>query len=49
MLTVFLSSLWDGCTEFSLDRERLDSALAVLDAESRDADEADVLIAPWSA
>ena len=46
MLTVFLSSLWDGCTEFSLDRERLDSALAVLDAESRDADEADVLIAP---
>jgi hypothetical protein len=46
MLTVFLSLLWDGCTEFSLDRERLDSALAVLDAESRDADEADVLIAP---
>jgi hypothetical protein len=46
MLTVFLSSLWDGCTEFSLDRERLDSALAVLDAESRDADDADVLIAP---
>ena len=46
MLTVFLASLWDGCTEFSLDRERLDSALAVLDAEARDADEADVLIAP---
>ena len=49
MLTVFLSSLWDGCTEFSLDRERLDCALAVLDAEARDADEADVLIAPSSA
>ena len=46
MLTVFLASLWDGCTEFSLDRERLDSALAMLDAEARDADEADVLIVP---
>jgi hypothetical protein len=46
MLIVFLAGLWDGCTEFSLDRERLDAALAVLDAESRDADDADVLIAP---
>lgn len=46
MLTVFLASLWEGCTEFSLDRERLDRALAVLDAEVRDADEAEVLIAP---
>ena len=34
MLTVFLASLWDGCTEFALDRERLDQALAVLDAEA---------------
>ncbi len=46
MLTAFLSSLWEGCTEFSLDRDRLDAALAVLDAEARDADEADVLVAP---
>ena len=46
MLTVFIASLWEGCTEFSLDRERLDSALAMLDAEARDADDADVLIAP---
>jgi hypothetical protein len=46
MLVVFLSSLWEGCTEFSLDRERLETALAVLDAEARDADEAEVLIAP---
>jgi hypothetical protein len=46
MLTVFIASLWDGCTEFALDRARLDSALAVLDAEARDPDEADVLIAP---
>jgi hypothetical protein len=46
MLTVFVASLWEGCAEFSLDRERLESALAVLGAEARDADEADVLIAP---
>ena len=46
MLTIFIASLWDGCTEFSLDRARLDGALAVLDAEARDVHEADVLIAP---
>jgi hypothetical protein len=46
MLTIFVAALWDGCTEFSLDRERLDNALAVLDAEARDVHEADVLIAP---
>jgi hypothetical protein len=46
MLTVFLASLWEGSTEFSLDRGRLDTALAVLDAEARDPDEAEVLIAP---
>jgi hypothetical protein len=46
MLAVFLSSLWEGCTEFSLDRERLDRALAALEAEASDPDEAEVLIAP---
>ena len=46
MLTIFIASLWDGCTEFSLDRARLDNALAVLDAEARDVHEADVLIVP---
>lgn len=46
MLTVFVASLWEGCAEFSLDREKLEGALAVLGAEARDADEADVLIAP---
>jgi hypothetical protein len=46
MLTVFLASLWDGCTELSLDHERLRNALAVLEAETRSAEEADVLIAP---
>ena len=46
MLTVFIASLWDGCTDFSLDRARLDGALALIDAETRDAAEADVLVAP---
>lgn len=46
MLTNFIASLWDGCTEFSLDRARLDNALAVLDAEAREVHEADVLIVP---
>jgi hypothetical protein len=46
MLTVFVASLWDGCTEFSLDRERLEKALAVLDAETGEVADAEVLIAP---
>jgi hypothetical protein len=46
LLTVFVASLWDGCTEFSLDRERLERAISALDAEARDLDEAEVLIAP---
>ena len=46
MLIVFIAALWDGCSEFSLDRARLDGALAILDAEVRDAQDADVLIAP---
>jgi hypothetical protein len=46
LLTVFLASLWDGCGEFSLDRERLDGALGQLDAELCDVDEADVVIVP---
>jgi hypothetical protein len=46
MLTVFLASLWDGCTELALDHERLQNVLAVLEAETRGAEEADVLIAP---
>jgi hypothetical protein len=46
LLTVFIASLWDGCTEFSLDRERLEDALAVLDAEAGDVDEADVVVVP---
>jgi hypothetical protein len=46
MLIVFLASLWDGCTELSLDHERLRNALAVLEAETRGAEDADILIAP---
>ena len=46
MLTVFISALWEGSTEFSLDRARLDSALSMLDAEARDADDAEVVIVP---
>ncbi len=46
MLTTFIAALWDGSTEFSLDRARLESALSTLDAEARDADDADVLIVP---
>ncbi len=46
MLTTFVSSLWEGSTGFSLDRARLDSALSMLDAEARDADDAEVLIVP---
>jgi hypothetical protein len=46
MLTVFIASLWDGCTELSLDRDRLEAALAVLDAETGDVDEADIVVVP---
>lgn len=46
MLIVFFADLWEGQSGFALDRERLEEALASLDAESRDADEADVLIVP---
>jgi hypothetical protein len=46
MLTIFISALWEGSTEFSLDRARLDSALSLLGAEARGADDAEVVIVP---
>ncbi len=46
LLTLFIASLWDGCSEFSLDRERLEDALAVLDAEAGDVDDADIVVVP---
>ncbi len=46
MLITFFAELWEGSAGFTLDRERLEAALATLDAESRDADDADVLMVP---
>ncbi|HET7053221.1 MAG TPA: hypothetical protein VFI09_04800 [Solirubrobacterales bacterium] len=46
LMTIFLADLWDGCSEFSLDRQRLEEALAVLDAEAGDVDEADMVVVP---
>jgi hypothetical protein len=46
MLITFFSELWEGSAGFALDRERLEAALATLDAEARGADEAEILIAP---
>jgi len=46
MLTTFFAELWEGSAGFALDRERLEAALATLDAESREADDAEVLIVP---
>jgi hypothetical protein len=46
MLITFFAELWEGSAGFALDRERLESTLATLDAEARDADEAEILIVP---
>ncbi len=46
MLSVFISSLWEGTTEFSLDISRVESALVALEVEARDVHEADVLLVP---
>jgi len=46
MILTFFAALWEGCTGFALDRGRLEDALSLLDAEGREADDADVLIVP---
>ena len=46
MLVTFFAELWEGSAGFALDRERLEAALSTLDAEARDADEAEVLMVP---
>jgi hypothetical protein len=46
MLIAFIVRLWDGSTEFRLDRPRLEAALRELDAEVRPVSEAEVLLAP---
>ncbi|HYG95694.1 MAG TPA: hypothetical protein VD741_01175 [Solirubrobacterales bacterium] len=46
MLITFFAELWEGSAGFALDRERLETALATLDAEARDADDAEILLVP---
>ena len=46
MVEMFIASLWEGTTEFSLDLGRVEQALSTLEAQSRDITEADVLLAP---
>src|SRR5919106_2051236 len=46
MLICFIARLWEGSTEFRLDRARLEAALHELDAEVQDVADCDVLIAP---
>ncbi|MFN8141356.1 MAG: hypothetical protein U0R29_03355 [Solirubrobacterales bacterium] len=46
MIAVFITSLWEGTTEFSLDISRVEAALAGLEVQTRDIREADVLIVP---
>jgi hypothetical protein len=46
MLINFFAELWEGSAGFALDRERLETALTTLDAEARDADDAEVLLVP---
>jgi hypothetical protein len=46
MLVTFFAELWEGGSGFALDRARMEEALSTLDAESRNADDADVLIVP---
>lgn len=46
MIAVFITSLWEGTTEFSLDISRVEAALAGLEVQARDIREADVLIVP---
>jgi hypothetical protein len=46
LLEVFIVELFEGGTGFALDRELLEELVATLDAETRSADDADVLIVP---
>lgn len=46
MIRLFIAELWEGSAEFTLDRARLDAALAGIEAETRDIHEADLLVAP---
>ncbi len=46
MLIYFLSSLWDGRAEFSLDHRHLAQALAELESETRDIEGDDLIVCP---
>ena len=46
MIIDFISALWQGSTDFSLDVGKVDRALATLEVESRDIREADVMLVP---
>jgi hypothetical protein len=46
LLEVFFVELFEGGSGFTLDRELLEELVATLDAETRSADDADVLIVP---
>ena len=46
MLIAFIARLWDGATEFRIEKPRLDAAIRELEVEVSDVSEADVLLAP---
>ena len=46
MIRVFISELWEGASEFSLNLSRIETILAEIEIESRDIREADVLMVP---
>jgi hypothetical protein len=46
MLIAFIARLWEGSAEFTIERPRLEAAIRELDAEVKEAAEADVLMAP---
>lgn len=48
MIRVFISELWEGASEFSLNLSRVETILDEIEIESRDIREADVLIVPLS-
>lgn len=46
MIRVFISELWEGASEFSLNLSRIEAILDEIEIESRDIREAEVLIVP---
>ena len=46
MLVAFIARLWDGSTEFAIDRPRLEAALHELEVEARDIADEDLVLAP---